>query len=140
MNSGAPWTEDDISLLSEMFAAGLSLRTIARALGRTQRAVLNAQRNIIYQQLARHDPEDVAANYNMTIQALENDIVPSKYYVPLQDAEDADAEDADAGAGAEPKPDAETDGSVFLGLALIVGVPLILAGAAQYGSLLRCGW
>ena len=40
--SNTPWTESDIDTLADMYKCDVSVKTIARALGRTEAAVYNA--------------------------------------------------------------------------------------------------
>lgn len=66
-------------MLDRMMKDDFTWRDIARILGRTENAVRNAFRNIVYHQLLDNKPIDVATKYNMTVEDLRDTIVHPKY-------------------------------------------------------------
>lgn len=78
-NSCKSWTDDELITLDQMVRNRMSMKTIARTLARSENAVRNAFRNIVFHQLLDFDAETVSKQYHLTMHELYNDIVHPKY-------------------------------------------------------------
>ena len=76
------WTAHDINELHALLQANYEVSDIARIMERSKKSVANAAKKILIQQLLYHDPSEVAANYNMSVDELRNKIVDKKFYMP----------------------------------------------------------
>lgn len=78
------WTHEEITSLHEMLQRNEHMTDIVRKLGRTKNAIMHVVKKMVLQQLLYHDPSEVAANYNMSVHQLRNEIVDPKFYVPIR--------------------------------------------------------
>lgn len=86
-NSCKSWTDEELAALDTMVRNRKTMRQIAKELARSENAVRNAFRNIIFHQLLEWDADVVAKQYHLTMHELYNDIVPPKYAVtPKEDS------------------------------------------------------
>jgi hypothetical protein len=129
-NRGKEWTEDDLLLLSSLVRDKMPLRHMKTILGRTESAILHALRNTMYHHLIDHDPEEVAARYRTSVEALATGIVPTKYKIALPDA----ASDEEAAPEESNRP--THDLTVWVGFI----ASLCLGGAFMYLQQLTHGW
>lgn len=70
-------------VVDEMMRAKHTMKAIGKELGRSENAVRNAFRNIIYHQLLTNDPAKIAKKYHMALHELHDDIVHPKYALPV---------------------------------------------------------
>jgi hypothetical protein len=82
-NSFRPWTTEDIELLHELIRKKASIQKKTVKLGRTRKAIEDATRKIMFQQLLEHAPSEVARNYDMSEEELKHNVVERKFYVPV---------------------------------------------------------
>ncbi len=78
-NACKSWTDEELTNLDQMVRDRFSMRSIAKTLARSENAVRNAFRNIVFHQLLDYDAETVAKQYHLTMHELYNDIVHPKY-------------------------------------------------------------
>lgn len=78
------WSRYDIGCLHDMLQQKEPISNIAHQLERSRNAVVKAAKKIMFQQLLYHDPSEVAANYNMSLDELRRTIVDKKYYIPVR--------------------------------------------------------
>lgn len=82
-NSYRTWTPEDLALLRNLIQNDVPMHHITQALGRTQRAIQLAFKNILFQQILQHPPTSVAEAYDLDMDDLTHSVVPAKYYQPL---------------------------------------------------------
>jgi len=82
-NQYKKWTEQEIEILVEFMHKQIPMTYIRKALGRSERSIQHAMKNVMFQQLLSHDVDDIAAYYKTDRDHLEEAFVPSKYYVSL---------------------------------------------------------
>lgn len=82
-NSCKSWSEEELQILDEMLRAKHSMKVIGKALGRTENAVRNAFRNIVFHQLLTSDARKIAKQYHMDVRDLHETIVHPKYAIPV---------------------------------------------------------
>ena len=78
-NSCKSWTDEDLATLDQLARRNYSMRSIGKILGRSENAVRNAFRNILFHQLLDTDASTVAYQYHLHMDELANDIVHPKY-------------------------------------------------------------
>lgn len=81
--SGKPWSEEEIETMEYMLRKQEPIHHVAKVLGRTENAIRNAFRNVLFHQLLMHPPSKVAKNYKMTMGDLRESVIPDKYAVPI---------------------------------------------------------
>lgn len=129
------WTEDDIELLHLLLRENVSMSTISKVLGRSQRAISHALKNSIFHQLIHHHPTDVHDYYKHTTidDNSIQDLVPEKYYTDI--AEDGVVEESSSA----PDVDESSRGN-YVQLAMFALVSSTIACCAYYGWVLREQW
>lgn len=80
-NTFKSWSETELQILDGMMRDNYSWKDIAKTLGRTENAVRNAFRNIVYHQLLVHEPSAIAKKYHITVDDLHESIVHPKYAI-----------------------------------------------------------
>lgn len=78
------WTSHDINELHSLLQQNFEIATIAEMMKRSKKSVAKAAKQVLIQQLLYHDPSEVAANYNMTIDDLRSKIVDKRFYMPVK--------------------------------------------------------
>ncbi len=76
------WSSDELDELHRLLQNNFEMSDIARVMQRSKTSVIKAAKKILMQQLLYHDPSEVAANYNMTVDELRSCIVDKKFYLP----------------------------------------------------------
>jgi hypothetical protein len=80
----SPWSHDDLRRLSELAAGAVRLADMARALGRSRRAVSQALRKVLLHQCLTAGADAVADAYGLSAQELCQRLAPpAKYRMPL---------------------------------------------------------
>jgi hypothetical protein len=80
-NSFKKWTEADLHKLDKMYSANVSHGKIAKTLGRSKKAIENAFRNIVIQDIIHNNTKTVMRKYNLSYSTMYNWFVPEKYYL-----------------------------------------------------------
>lgn len=78
-NTFKSWSDEELQIVDEMMKENYTFRDIGKTLGRTENAVRNVFRNIIYHQLLQNEPKIVAKKYHLTLEDLHESIVHPKY-------------------------------------------------------------
>lgn len=81
------WTSDDINELHSLLQSQCEIAEIAKMMNRSKKSVAKAAKKILIQQLLHHDPNEVAANYGISIEDLRSNIVDKRFYMPLKSQE-----------------------------------------------------
>lgn len=80
-NENKPWTHDDLEEIYRLYQYGLTIKRIARFLGRSSKSVDTALRRIMVQQALHTSLKEVDDHYSVT---RVPDLLNSKYYVPMK--------------------------------------------------------
>lgn len=80
-NSCKVWTQEELYELDDLMQHRLPMRHISKVMGRSDNAIRNAFRNILFHQLLKNSPEQVAKKYGMNIEDLYDEIVDPKYSI-----------------------------------------------------------
>lgn len=128
--SGKPWSHDDLCLLCAMVRDRMDIRAIRRALRRSEKAVMHAMKNVVYQQLLHHDAAELAEFYRIHPGSLESRVVPSKYYVSLEDV---------MACSNDPSDDLEGSFPVFWGAMMAVVMCVMAASVCHFVRVLTGG-
>lgn len=138
------WTDEDIDLLDRLLRVDLSIKQIAKVLGRSERATEHAVSKMVYHQLVSHTPQEIADRYNKDVQWVANEVVDPKYYVTHGDTDDeyscaymdGDGESDCCGDEIDCTSPVSDGTTAFLSGMIGVFALTTMAGAAYWGYLL----
>lgn len=109
------WTHHDINELHNLLQSNYEISDIAKIMERSKKSIAKAAKNVLIQQLLYHDPSEVAANYNMSVDDLRSKVVDKRFYMPVK---------------------SQVIPSSFYMLMLV----LFTAGLSRYGMVLSHNW
>lgn len=137
-NKSKKWSAQDIRLLSTFVQQGVPLSHICGALGRSERAIQHAIKNILYQQLLDYPVEDVLARYNTSMEYLEENVVPPKYFVPLNNPSSHEEADESSECVEQEKCNGFYQ---TISKALMMSMTIVVAGGlVKYLQTLESSW
>jgi len=80
-NSYAPWSEEDIATLEQLYRNDIPLEQIGKVLDRSPRAIEHALKNVLVQSILHTNTRKTAMKYGVDMDTLYEDLVPSKYHI-----------------------------------------------------------